>query len=206
MTDLAGYVEAAKQSTYFSGARLADDLAGFSTSAPATRRSSAPGSVSRRLYLVGGGGSLATLMTAKLIFDRLTDVPTEALSGYDLVWRDPPASARQATAVFASYSGRRRTRSRPFGPRQERGARTVALVNTLDCTLGREADLAIPWESAAIFEAPLAALTLAAASRGRPAGRGGVRREAIAARRPGRDRGGGGGRGRAGGGARAALS
>jgi fructoselysine-6-phosphate deglycase len=169
MTDLATLVEAAKHSTYFSGARLADDLGRFldERAADAEELGAGLGGV-ERLYLVGSGGSLATLTTAKVIFDRLTVFPTEALSGCELVWREPAALGPGATAVFASYSGETQDTVEAFALAKERGARTVALVNTLDCTLGREADVAIPWESAAIFEAPLAALTLAAIEAGGP--------------------------------------
>jgi fructoselysine-6-P-deglycase FrlB-like protein len=163
MNELAEHVEAARASTYFSGARLADDLGRFLDSrADDARQLGESLKGADRLYLVGGGGSLATLMTAKLIFDRLTAVPTEAISGYELIWRDPIGLDGDSTAVFASYSGETEDTVAAFRRAKERGARTVALVNTLDCTLGREADVAIPWESAAIFEAPLAALALAA--------------------------------------------
>ncbi len=163
MTQIADHVEAAKRSTYFSGARLADDLAGFlNDQAGAAAELGASLRGCDRLYLIGGGGSLATLMTAKIMFDRLTTIPTEALSGYELIWRDPEPLAPDATAVFASYSGETEDTVAAFRLAKQRGARTVALVNEPESTLGSEADLTIPWRSAAIFEAPLAALTLAA--------------------------------------------
>jgi len=163
MTELIKQVEAAKQSTYFSGARLADDLARF------LERQAAPiedaGSLlatSNRVYLVGSGGSLATLQAAKLIIDRLTGPATDALTGDELIGGDPAPLAADAVAIFSSYSGETADTLAAFRLAKERGARTVALVNTADCSLGREADLVITYESAAIFEAPLAALALAA--------------------------------------------
>ena len=169
MNELADHVEAAKRSTYFSGARLATDLGDFlgrrAAEAEALGRSRGG---TARLYLVGGGGSLATLATAKILFDRLTTIPTETLGGHDLTWREPNGLDGDATVVFASYSGETEDTVEAFRLARARGSRTVALVNTVDSTLGREADLAIPWESAAIFEAPLAALALAAAAVGGP--------------------------------------
>lgn len=165
MNQLAAHVEAAKRSTYFSGARLADDLATFLNDRAGAAAELGEGlRGSGRLYLIGGGGSLATLMTAKVLFDRLTAIPTEALSGYELIWRQPEALGPDATAVFASYSGETEDTVAAFRLARQRGARTVALVNEAESTLGREADLTIAWGSAAIFEAPLAALTLAAAA------------------------------------------
>jgi fructoselysine-6-P-deglycase FrlB-like protein len=169
MNEVASHVEAAKRSIYFSGARLAEDLDRFLTLRAADAEElGATLNRTSRLYLIGGGGSLATLATAKILFDRLTRIPTEALGGSELVWRDPDALGPDATAVFASYSGETQDTIEAFRLAQDRGARTVALVNTLESTLGREADIAIPWESAAIFEAPLAALALAAVAAGGP--------------------------------------
>ncbi len=163
MNELAAHVEAAKRSTYFSGARLAEDLATFlDGQADAATELGESLRGSGRLYLVGGGGSLATLATAKIIFDRLTAIPTEALSGYELIWREPEALGPGATAVFSSYSGETEDTVAAFRLAKQRGARTVALVNEETSTLGQEAEVTIAWHSGAIFEAPLAALTLAA--------------------------------------------
>jgi fructoselysine-6-P-deglycase FrlB-like protein len=163
MTELTKHVEAARQSTYFSGARLADDLGRFlEQQAVAIEDVGSLLADAGRVYLVGSGGSLATLQAAKLVLDRLTGLATEALTGYELIWRDPAPLGAGAVAVFSSYSGETADTLAAFRLAKERGARTVALVNTRDCSLGREADLVIAYESAAIFEAPLAALTLAA--------------------------------------------
>src|SRR6202011_5587403 len=90
LTDLRPIVERAKESEYFSGARLGDDLGRFLRS-DGERCMELGRSLSGvdHVYLVGCGGSLATLQTAKYAIERHLDVPCEAVHGYDLVWREP---------------------------------------------------------------------------------------------------------------------
>ena len=163
MSALADYVDRARSSEYFSGARLADDLRRFLTSrGDAARGLADVARDAQRIYLVGSGGSLANLQIAKYILDRLMSSPSDALTGYELIWREPLALGEDDLVVFCSYSGETEDTVTALRFANERGARTVGLVNTAECTIGREAAEVIPYESPAILEAPVAALVLMA--------------------------------------------
>jgi fructoselysine-6-P-deglycase FrlB-like protein len=161
VTDLNSFVERAKASEYFSGARLAGDLEQFlDEHGQACRQLGRELRGADRLYLVGSGGSLATLQTAKYLLDGFLAAPSEALHGYELIWRAPGGLGPGAVAFFASYSGETEDTVAALRFAREQGSRTVGIVRGGDSTIAREADEVIEYGSAAIFEAPLAALAL----------------------------------------------
>jgi fructoselysine-6-P-deglycase FrlB-like protein len=168
-------IERAKESEYFSGARVGDDLERF-LDEECERLAGLGRSLAgtRHLYLVGCGGSLATMQTAKFAIDSYLDVPCEAVHGYDLIWRTPERLTGEATAVFASYSGETEDTVAALRFARERGARTIAVVRGGGSTLEQEADETIAYGSAAIFEAPVAAMLHLAAglAQGTPGGDG----------------------------------
>jgi len=164
MTDLGLFVERAKGSEYFSGAQLAGDLERFLAEHGARCRALGRKlQGAEHLYLVGSGGSLATLQTAKYILDGFLVVPCEALHGYDLIWRNPLQLGSTSVAFFASYSGDTEDTVAALRFARERGAQTVGIVRGGDSTIAREADDVIEYGSAAIFEVPIAALALVGA-------------------------------------------
>ena len=163
MKNLDQYLEQARASEYFSGARLGHDLKRFLAEHGDACERLAHDISGKRIFLVGSGGSMANLSCAKYVFDHLTRTPVEVLAGYELIWRDPPMLDGDSVAFFASYSGETEDTVAALRFAVGRGARTVALVKSVDSTIGREADLVIPYGSAAIFEAPFAALVLVAA-------------------------------------------
>lgn len=164
MTDLKPFVERAKTSEYFSGARLAGDLERFlAEQGAACRELGRELQGAEHLYLVGSGGSLATMQTAKFIFDGFLEAPSEALHGYDFTWRNPLRLGSRSVAFFASYSGDTEDTVAALRFARERGARTVGIVHGGDSTIAGEADDVIEYGSAAIFELPIAALTLVGA-------------------------------------------
>jgi fructoselysine 6-phosphate deglycase len=164
LIDLKPIVEGAKASEYFSGARLGDDLERFLRSGGdrcvEIGRSLAE---TEHLFLVGCGGSLATLQTAQWAIQSQLEIPCEAVHGYDLIWRAPARLRPGAAAVFASYSGETEDTVAALRFARERGARTIAIVRGGESALAREADETIAYESAAIFEAPVAAVVQLAA-------------------------------------------
>ena len=161
MSHVERLVEQAKASEYFSGARLADDLERFLFErGEACRELGRELREAEQLYLVGSGGSLATLQTAKYLLDRFVGIPLEAVHGYDLIWRSPIRLGSGSVAFFASYSGETEDTVAALRIARERGARTVGIVRGGESSIAREADDVIEYDSAAIFEAPVAALTL----------------------------------------------
>ena len=78
MTDLDSFVERARASEYFSGARLAEDLERFLIEqGDACRERGRDLRGADHLYLVGSGGSLATLQT-RLSRNRSRRIVTKA--------------------------------------------------------------------------------------------------------------------------------
>jgi fructoselysine-6-P-deglycase FrlB-like protein len=165
---IAEHVEQAKASEYFSGARLGDDLARFlGSSADTCRAIGEELAGAKQLYLVGCGGSLATLQTARYALDGVLDVPVDVLHGYDLIWRSPARLGPHAAVVLASYSGETEDVVAALRFAKERGARTVAIVGGEkggSSTLAAESDHVVDYATAAIFEAPVAALVRMAAA------------------------------------------
>jgi fructoselysine-6-P-deglycase FrlB-like protein len=174
VTELTAYVERAKRSDYFSGARLPGELRAFMETQEDSIRAIARdlGSVDH-VFLVGSGGSYSNLLSAKYVFDRLLPMPSDALPSYELLWRAPRLLTDRSVVFLASMSGDTEDTVEALRFARSQGARTVSVVGTLDSRLGREADHAIPYGSAACYEGPLVgAIVLGAALAGADAGSG----------------------------------
>ena len=130
------------------------------------------------LYLVGSGGSYADMLQAKYLFDALTDVRTEVLQSYDVLWRAPRLLNERAVFVVASLSGETEDAVAAMRCASERGVTTVSIVRSEDSTLGREAKYVIPLDSAACYEGPVVLLALMAGELAARAG-GARERDAI---------------------------
>jgi len=108
-----------------------------------------------RVFFVGCGGSYALLYSGEYLFNRLTRLPAQALTAYEFTGRASPAVDAGALVVLASYSGDTEDAVAALRFARERGATTVAFTKTLDNTMAREASRAIPYESIALYAAPL---------------------------------------------------
>jgi fructoselysine 6-phosphate deglycase len=166
MNELSQCVERAKESLYFSGACISEHLEAFySDQVEACQnigRSERSQGV-KHLFLVGSGGSLATMQTAKYALDGLLDVPVDAVASYELVWRRPARLDEQALVCLASYSGETEDTLAALRYAKERGARTMVIVGKAESTMANEADVVVPYVSGAIYEVPIATLVLFAA-------------------------------------------
>ena len=127
------------------------------------------------LYLVGSGGSYADMVQAKYLFDALTEVRTEAITSYDVMWRAPRLLDDRAIFVVASLSGETEDTLAAMRYATEQGATTVSLVRDEGSTLAREADHFIAFDSAACYEGPVVLLALLAGELAARAGRAQVR-------------------------------
>ncbi|MEA2160905.1 MAG: fructoselysine 6-phosphate deglycase [Solirubrobacteraceae bacterium] len=165
MQELPTYVEQAKESLYFSGAKIDEHLRAFLGDQGENCIELGRQSAGRigHLYLVGSGGSLATMQTAKYILDSVLEVPVDAVPSYELVWRKPLRMRKDSLVVLASYSGETEDTVAALRAANEHGARTVAIVAKPDSTMAREAHLVVPYDSGAIYEVPIAALVRMAA-------------------------------------------
>lgn len=169
VSELREYVEKAKESLYFSGARIDTDLGTFiddqgeACIALGKRHQGQSG----HLFLIGSGGSLASMQTAKYLLDGLlTDVASDALPSYELIWRQPRRLDQDALVFLASYSGETEDTVAALRFAKANGAKTIAIVGRPDSTMAAEADVVLPYDSAAIYEIPIAALLLFAVGRG----------------------------------------
>ena len=162
-TELREYVEKAKQSLYFSGARIDADLGRFIDDQGEACIALGKGHQGRsgHLFLVGSGGSLASMQTAKYLLDSvLADVASDALPSYELIWRQPRRLDEDALVFLASYSGETEDTVAALRFAKAHGAKTIAIVGKPDSTMAAEADVVLPYDSAAIYEIPIAALLL----------------------------------------------
>jgi fructoselysine-6-P-deglycase FrlB-like protein len=162
VSELTQQVERARQSLYFSGARVGDDLEHFlAAQGDACRaRGRALRSAVDQIVLVGSGGSWATLATAKYLLDGLLTLPVEVYASYDLIWRNPARLDARTLVVLATYSGETEDVLKALEYVRGRGARTLGIVGVPNSTVARSCDDAIVYESGAIFELPVAALLL----------------------------------------------
>jgi fructoselysine-6-P-deglycase FrlB-like protein len=177
-------------SDYFTGARIARELDDF-----LSRRTEECCALADLIdeetpvFLVGSGGSYANALTAEYVWDRLLAHRVKALASYDLVWRRPQALGPGAVALFNSLSGETEDTVAALREAAARGARTVALVRDADTTLGREADVVVPYDYFFCYEGPVVAMLLTALELARRAGREAAREadliEASLTRLPG---------------------
>jgi fructoselysine-6-P-deglycase FrlB-like protein len=165
MRELEQYIARAKDSLYFSGARIDSHLKTFmEEQADACEKlGRAYRGRFHHLYLVGSGGSLASMQTAKYLLDGLVTVPSDVVASYQLLWREPRLLDKDSLAFFASYSGETEDTVAALRFAKHRGAHTVAIVATADSTMAREADAVILYDNGAIYEIPIAALIFFAA-------------------------------------------
>lgn len=152
----------ARSSDYFTAPHLADDLdrllAEQGDACAAVADDSSAGL--ERLYLVGSGGSYADVLGVKYTLDGLLTTPVEAVASYELLWREPRSLNEHSLAAFVSLSGETEDTVAALRHAKSRGARTLALVRHAESTLARESDLAIAFDSAACYEAPVSLLML----------------------------------------------
>ena len=161
--DLQQLVDKARQSLLFTAPILESDLSRFLADQADHIRDLARRAVAEQVshvYWVGSGNSWCNLYSGKYLLDRLTDVPTDYFPSYELVWRNPTRLDHQAWVFLASYSGATEDTVAALRHAKQRGARTIALVNTADSLMGREADKVVPYHSPALYILPLAAAYL----------------------------------------------
>jgi fructoselysine 6-phosphate deglycase len=160
MRELQQYVDRAKESLYFSGAKIDCHLQSFIEEQAAACEALGREYRGRfhHLFLVGSGGSLASMQTAKYALDGLLSMPSDVIGSYQLIWREPQLLDNEALVIFASYSGETEDTVAALRFAKRRGAHTVAIVAIKDSTMAREADVVIPYDNGAIYEIPVAAL------------------------------------------------
>lgn len=127
-----------------------------------------------RIFFVGCGGSYALLYSGEYLLDRFTCVPTQALIAYEFVGLSSPAVNDRSLVVLVSYSGETEDAVAALRYAKERGATILSFTKTTDNTMAREATHAVPYESIALYAAPLLLLHLLCLEWARLGGDGGA--------------------------------
>jgi len=161
--DLNQLVDQARQSTLFTAPVIGTDLARFLKEQAEAIRLLARRAVDEKvnqIYWVGCGNSWVNLFSGKYLLDRFTDIPSECMISYELVWRNPVRLDKKSWVFLASYSGATEDTVVALRHAKSRGARTIVLVNKADSLMGQEADDVIVYKSKALYILPLAAAYL----------------------------------------------
>ena len=161
--DLNQLVSNARQSTLFTSPILGPDLERFLKEEGEKIRKLARRAIDeniQQVYWVGAGNSWVNLLSGNYLLDRFTDISSDCLISYELIWRNPTRLNNQSWVFLASFSGA--TEDTVFALRhaKSRGAHTIAIVNKADSLMGVEADEVIPYNSKALYILPLAAAYL----------------------------------------------
>ena len=161
--DLQQLVDKARKSLLFTAPILEPDLTRFLRDQAKHLRDLARRAIDEKvnhIYWVGSGNSWCNLYSGKYLLDRFTNLPSDYYPSYELVWRDPANLNQKAWVFLASYSGATEDTVAALRHAKQRGAHTVALVNTADSLMGQEADEVIAYQSPALYILPLAAAYL----------------------------------------------
>ena len=175
MNHLERLVEQAKGSELFTSPRLADDMRRFLATHQDRIRElarDAHGRGIRTVYFMGAGGSWSAMYLGKYLADRFTTLTTDAILSYDLIWRNPRRLGADSLVFCASYSGGTEDTLAALRHAKAAGARTVAVVSKADSAIGSEADEVIGYDATALYNLPMAAVSLFALEWARLEGNG----------------------------------
>jgi len=170
MADLEILVDAARTSELFTAPRLEADLPVFLAEhgdrIRRLARRTAAGDFDQ-VYFVGSGGSWSNMFSGAYLLGRLTTVPADVLTSYELVWRDPPRLGPRSLVFIASYSGATEDSLAALRHANARGAHTVVMARRRPSPMATEAAEVLDYDSSALYILPLAAVTLFALELGR---------------------------------------
>lgn len=112
------------------------------------------------VFFVGSGGSWSSMYSGKYLCDRFTELTTDVIYSYELIWRTPRRLGPKSLVFLASYSGKTEDTLAALRFAKAAGAHTVALVNEAASPIGEEADETIAYGATALYALPMAAVTL----------------------------------------------
>lgn len=156
-------VDKARESLLFTAPVIGPHLARFLDDQGDTIRKIAHKAMEQgvdHVYWVGSGNSWTNLYSGKYLLDKLTDLPSDCFTSYELVTRDPPRLGKNAIVFLASYSGATEDTVLALRHANRHGAQTIALVNNANCLMGQEASQVVPYHSKALYVMPMAAAHL----------------------------------------------
>lgn len=156
---LSNLVQKAKESTLFTAPVLSSHLERFLKEKRDLIRNLARQAIEEKvehIYWVGSGNSWVNLHSGKQILDRYTTIPNDCFISYDFIWRNPRRLGEKSWVFLASFSGATEDTVLALRYAKMRQARTIAIVNSAESLMGREADVVIEYQSKALYILPLA--------------------------------------------------
>ncbi|GIX15523.1 MAG: glutamine--fructose-6-phosphate aminotransferase [isomerizing] [Paracoccaceae bacterium] len=96
-----------------------------------------------RILLVACGTGHYACHVAKYWFERIARIPVEIDIASEFRYRDPPLSGREV-AIFVSQSGETADTLAALRHARGRAGRILAVVNNIESSIAREADIALP--------------------------------------------------------------
>lgn len=159
-------VEQAIDSELFTAPRMEADLTVFlaeQTSPIKALAARAAAGEWDHVYFAGAGGSLANMVSGQYLMDRFGGPAATALSSYELTWRDPAALGPRSLVFLASYSGATEDTLAAMRHANAKGATTVVLAKRRPSPMATEGSIVIDYASTALYDMPLATVTIFAA-------------------------------------------
>lgn len=113
----------------------------------------------KNLFLIGAGGTYATMMPYELLMRRDSTFPVCAAIAAELVLSGNATLGPQSLAVFASASGTTEDVLKAIEYSKSRGAYTVALTGAADSPIAQAVDLVLLTEPETWFDVQMLLLT-----------------------------------------------
>ncbi len=156
---LESFVEQAQKSILFTAPVLGKDMKRFLDTETERIKALAQTFVDEKvdhIYWVGSGNSWVNLYSGKYLLDQFTDVTSDVYTSYDFVTRDPRRLGKNSWVFLASFSGGTEDTVAALRYANNKGAKTIALVNKADSLMGKEAKEVVAYNSIALYLLPLA--------------------------------------------------
>lgn len=112
------------------------------------------------VYWVGSGNSRVNLLSGKELMDRFTNIPSDCFTSYEFIWRNPKSLGEKSWVFLASYSGATEDTVKALRFANKKNAKSIVFVNKTDSLMGQEANVAIDFQSKALYILPLAGVYL----------------------------------------------
>ncbi|HEN21004.1 MAG TPA: SIS domain-containing protein [Desulfobacteraceae bacterium] len=161
--DIKEFERKAVESALFSAPVMGTDLDTFLKDKGNLIKSLAKSAIEEKvehIYWVGAGNSRVNLLPGKELTDRFTNIPSDCYTSYEFIWRTPERLGNKSWVFLASYSGATEDTVEALRFANEKDAKTIVFVNKADSLMGKEADVALDFNSKALYILPMAGVFL----------------------------------------------
>jgi fructoselysine 6-phosphate deglycase len=161
--DIQTFRTEAIKSTLFTAPVLGDDLEKFLENKSSEIKMLAKQFLDEgidHIFWVGAGNSRVNLLPGKELMDRFTNISSDCFTSYEFIWRNPKRLGKKSWVFLASYSGATEDTVKALRFANEKGAKTISFMNKADSILGKEANVALDFNSKALYVLPMAGVFL----------------------------------------------